>query len=77
MGSCKVSTDRGEIIKVVIRFKVDWCTLRSLVQHGGDAEDEVSANVSHLRLDDALAVLQTTITLESFPSAVPAGVSSL
>ena len=59
----------------VIRFKVDWCTFGSLVQHGRDAEDEVSADVGHLRLDNALAVLQTTITLKSFPTAVPAGLS--
>lgn len=47
------------------------------MQHGGDAEDEVPADVGHRRLDDALTVLQTAITLEGFPGAVPAGVSSL
>lgn len=47
------------------------------MQHGGDAEDVISADVCHWRLDDALTVLQTAITLERFPGAVPAGVSSL
>lgn len=37
--------------------KGDWCTFRSLVQHSGYAEYEVSADVRHWRLDNALAVL--------------------
>lgn len=56
---------------------MDRCTFSSLVQHGGDAEDEVFADVGHRRLDDALAVLQTTITLECFPAPSPTGVASL
>lgn len=47
------------------------------MQHGRDAEDEVSADVGHWSLDDALAVLQTSIALKRFPAAVPVGVSSL
>lgn len=47
------------------------------MQHGGDAEDEVSADVSYRRLDDALAVLQAPITLESLPGDVPARVPAL
>lgn len=46
------------------------------MQHGGDAEDVVPADVGHLRLDDALAALQTTVTQESFPTGVSVGVSS-
>lgn len=42
------------------------------MQHGGDAEDVVPADVGHRRLDDALTVLQAAITLEGFPGAVPA-----
>lgn len=41
------------------------------MQHGGDAEDVIPADVRHWRLDDALAVLQTAITLEGFPGTVP------
>lgn len=61
----------------VIRFQVFWITFSSLVQHGRDTEDKVSADVCHWCLNNTLAVLQTTITLESFPAAVSAGVSSL
>ena len=53
---------------------MDWCTFGSLVQHGGNAEDEVSADVRHRCLDDTLAVLQTPITLKCFPCIVPTGV---
>lgn len=52
-------------------------TFSSLVQHGGDAEDEVSADVSYRRLDDTLAVLQAPITLESLPGDIPARVPAL
>lgn len=51
-----------------------WTTFSSLVQHGRDAEDEVSADVGHWRLDDTLAVLQAPITLKSLPGDVCAGV---
>lgn len=51
------------------------CTFGPLVQHGGDAEDVIPADVCHWRLDDALTVLQAAIALEGFPGAVP--VSSL
>lgn len=54
---------------------VFWVTFSSLVQHGRDAENEVAANVSHWCLDNTLAVLQTTITQESFPVTVPTQVS--
>lgn len=61
----------------IIRFHVYWTTFSSLVQHGRDAEDKVSADVCHWCLNNTLAVLQTTITLKSFPAAVPTGVTSL
>lgn len=41
------------------------------MQHGGDAEDVIPADVRHWRLDDASTVLQAAITLEGFPGAIP------
>lgn len=55
---------------------VNGRTFGSLVQRGRDAEDEVTADVRHWHLDDALAVLQTAVTLKGFPAARPTGVSS-
>lgn len=46
-------------------------TFGALMQHGGDAEDVVPADVGHGSLDHALTVLQAAVTLEGFPGAVP------
>ena len=45
-------------------------TQACLVQQGRNAKDDVSANISHWRLHNAPAVLQTSVSLKGFPGAV-------